>query len=74
MMPVMDGAELAAAMRSSEDHRRIPIVMMTSLPSAVPRQAGLYDALLRKPFTPDRLLEAMEGCFSNKPDGRAGSS
>lgn len=74
MMPVMDGAELAAAMRSSEDHRRIPIVMMTSLPSAVPRQAGLYDALLRKPFTPDRLLEAMEGCFSNKPDGRGGSS
>jgi CheY-like chemotaxis protein len=66
MMPVMDGAELAAAMRSSEDHRRIPIVMMTSLPSAVPRQPGLYDALLRKPFTPEMLIDAMHGCL---PDG-----
>jgi CheY-like chemotaxis protein len=72
MMPVMDGAELAAAMRSSEDHRRIPIVMMTSLPSAVPREPGLYDALLRKPFTPDKLLEAMEACFRSRSDGNGG--
>ena len=32
-MPVMDGAELATAMRESEAYRDIPIVMMTSLPS-----------------------------------------
>jgi CheY-like chemotaxis protein len=63
MMPVMDGAELAAAIRTSEDHRRIPIVMMTSLPSAVPQQPGLYDALLRKPFTPEMLLDAMNACL-----------
>jgi len=64
MMPVMDGAELAAAIRVSEDYRRIPIVMMTSLPSAVPDQAGLYDALLRKPFTPEMLLQAMHACWN----------
>jgi CheY-like chemotaxis protein len=68
MMPVMDGAELAAALRTSEDYRRIPIVMMTSLPSAVPQHAGLYDALLRKPFTPEMLLQAMHACLSGSGD------
>jgi CheY-like chemotaxis protein len=64
MMPVMDGAELATAIRTSENYRRIPIVMMTSLPSAVPQQPGLYDVLLRKPFTPEMLLQAMQACLS----------
>jgi CheY-like chemotaxis protein len=75
MMPVMDGAELAAAIRMNEAYRSIPIVMMTSLPSALPEQPGLYDALLRKPFTPEMLLQAMHACLngrrgrSEKPDG-----
>lgn len=68
MMPVMDGSELATAMRTSELHRGIPIVMMTSLPTAVPQQSGLYDAVLRKPFTPDLLLRTMHACFARKPD------
>jgi CheY-like chemotaxis protein len=63
MMPVMDGAELATAMRKSNIHRDVPIVMMTSLPSAVPQQSGLFDAVLRKPFTPDALLTVMDTCF-----------
>jgi CheY-like chemotaxis protein len=65
MMPVMDGAELAAAMRNSETHRHTPIVMMTSLPSATPPQGDLFDAVLRKPFTPDLLLRTMQGCLGN---------
>ena len=63
MMPVMDGAELATAMRGSEAHCRIPIVMMTSLPSA-PYTNGLYDAVIRKPFTPELLLTTMQACFA----------
>jgi CheY-like chemotaxis protein len=59
MMPVMDGAELAAAMRNSAVYRSIPIVMMTSLASAVPQANGLYDAVLRKPFTPELLMQAI---------------
>ena len=31
--------------------------MMTSLPTAVPQVEGLFDAVLRKPFTPDGLRE-----------------
>jgi CheY-like chemotaxis protein len=59
MMPVMDGAELAAAIRGDDKHRATPIIMMTSLPTARPQAEGLFDAVLRKPFTPDLLLETL---------------
>jgi CheY-like chemotaxis protein len=65
MMPVMDGAELAAAIRRSESYRELPIVMMTSLPAVVPG-ADLYDAVLRKPFTPDMLLAAMQRVLAER--------
>jgi CheY-like chemotaxis protein len=66
MMPVMDGSELAAAMRNSEAHRHIPIVLMTSLPTAVPQQNHLFDAMLRKPFTPERLMTTLHGCLEER--------
>ena len=66
MMPVMDGAELATAMRRDDKHRTTPIIMMTSLPTAVPQPDGLFDAVLRKPFTPDLLLETMAGCLGRR--------
>ncbi len=65
MMPVMDGAELAAAMRSNDQHHDTPIIMMTSLPTARPQSPGLFDAVLRKPFTPDLLLETIRSCVGN---------
>ena len=60
MMPVMDGPELARAMRADDRYRDIPIVMMTSLASAVPRTRGLYEAVLAKPFTPEALMKVVE--------------
>jgi Response regulator containing CheY-like receiver, AAA-type ATPase, and DNA-binding domains len=66
MMPVMDGAELAAAIRSDDRHRRTPIVMMTSLPTAFSGANALFDAVLRKPFTPDLLLETLAGCLADR--------
>jgi CheY-like chemotaxis protein len=67
MMPVMDGAELATALRSSAAHRTVPIVLMTSLPSAVPPPRELYDAILTKPFTPDGLLTTVDAIWSKNP-------
>jgi CheY-like chemotaxis protein len=64
MMPVMDGPELATAIRHSATHRDIPIVIMTSLPSPPRQQSDLYDAVLRKPFTPELLLSTIEACFA----------
>ena len=60
MMPVMDGAELARAVRNEDRHRGTPVVLMTSLPTVARRAEDLFDAVLRKPFTPDLLLETIE--------------
>jgi len=68
MMPVMDGLELGAAMRNSETHRRIPIVMMTSLPTLMPTQNHLCDAVIRKPFTPELLMKTVNDCLANPPN------
>ena len=59
MMPVMDGSELARAMRGEPRFQHIPILLMTSLPTAAPRDAALYDEVLRKPFMPDALLASV---------------
>jgi CheY-like chemotaxis protein len=66
MMPVMDGLELGAAMRSSEAHRRIPIVLMTSLPTVLPQQNHLFDAVIRKPFTPELLMKTVKDCLATR--------
>jgi len=74
MMPVMDGLELAATLRASDPYRSIPIILMTSLPTAVPKHSGLFNVVLRKPFTPDALLDAMDTCFNgHDPAGSSGN-
>jgi CheY-like chemotaxis protein len=71
MMPVMDGVELGTALRNSEAHRRIPIVLMTSLPTAVPHQSYLFDAVIRKPFTPELLVRTVNDFLGNPPNDTA---
>lgn len=80
MMPVMDGVELAAAMRVDENYRDTPVIMMTSLPTALPKGSRLFDAVLRKPFTPELLLETIVGCLGRgnaeserRPNGERGT-
>jgi CheY-like chemotaxis protein len=68
MMPVMDGAELAKAIRTNERLCTIPVVVMTSLPSSSLQHDVLYDAVLRKPFTPERLLATLTSCLSGMAD------
>jgi CheY-like chemotaxis protein len=69
MMPLMDGLELAAALRGSDTHRHVPIVLMTSLPSALPQQGHMFDAVLRKPFTPELLMATLRRCLAAAPGG-----
>lgn len=57
MMPVMNGDEMAKALRASEATRTIKIVMNSSLNEAGVREYfSDYDAFLRKPFGLDELL------------------
>jgi CheY-like chemotaxis protein len=71
MMPVMDGLELAGALRSNEALRGLPIILMTSLPSA-PAGTERYDAVLRKPFTPDLLLTTIRECLMQRGNNGSG--
>jgi len=66
MMPVMDGRELAAAIRRDARHRDLPIIMMTSLPIGPSLPGDLFNAVLRKPFTPDLLVETMGSCLTKR--------
>jgi len=51
MMPVLNGAGLLMALNARPEHRRIPVIMMSSLPeSAIEGRCNGYAAFLRKPF------------------------
>lgn len=51
MMPVMDGAALVKALAADEALRRIPVIVMSSLPEdMVAARCVGYAAFVRKPF------------------------
>ena len=57
MMPLMDGAALALAMRDDPVYRNIPIIMVSSAPEeSIRRRFDGYKAFLRKPFRQSDLL------------------
>ncbi len=62
MMPLMNGAQMGAAMRADPAYRDIPIIMMSAVtePAVRERFSG-YRAFLRKPFNMAALLEAIQG-------------
>jgi circadian clock protein KaiC len=61
MMPVLSGPEMRSQMLADPALARIPVVLMTALLEAVPKdQLDSYVAVLQKPFTPDKLFEAVE--------------
>jgi CheY-like chemotaxis protein len=58
MMPLMNGAEFARALRAEPQFGRTRIVLNSGLPeSAIRDQFEGYDAFLRKPFRIDALLD-----------------
>lgn len=57
MMPLMDGAEFARALRADPRFEHTRIVLDSGLPEAAVReQFDGYDAFLRKPFKIEALL------------------
>ena len=57
-MPLMDGAELMARLRSNPTTATIPIVLLSGLP-ADPSVSRLADAVVNKPFEPADLVAAI---------------
>jgi CheY-like chemotaxis protein len=57
MMPVMDGPEMIRRMRADPALARIPTILMTALPEAIPTgAAAMHDAVLVKPYSMAELL------------------
>lgn len=60
MMPLMNGPEMARAMRAHPEHASTPIIMMSVLAeTALQEQFGGYEVFLRKPFDLQVLLDAI---------------
>jgi len=69
-MPVMNGIEFVRAVRASEEHRHLPIVIV-STEGAQDRIDELRAAgvkhYLRKPVTPEQLAEAIQEVLGGLP-------
>lgn len=60
MMPIMNGAEMGAALRADPQTQHIKILMNSSLTEdAVRANFGQYDSFLRKPYNIDAALKVI---------------
>ena len=58
MMPIMNGAEMASALRANEALSRVPVLITTALSeSVVTGMFERFDGFLRKPFLVGAVLE-----------------
>nr|WP_255500756.1 response regulator [Caulobacter sp. 17J80-11] len=56
MMPLMNGQELAVAVRSDPQHIALPIILLSGAQSFLARgRRDLFDAVFEKPFDVDEL-------------------
>lgn len=61
-MPVLDGGSTLSAMKADIRLASVPVLMMSGIAeSMVKRRCRGYDAFLRKPFSLEELLDAVEG-------------
>jgi chemosensory pili system protein ChpA (sensor histidine kinase/response regulator) len=73
-MPRMDGFEFAATMRSDDNLKHIPIIMITSRTGDKHRQRAAdigVDVYLGKPYQDDELIAAMKSQLGSQyPDSK----
>lgn len=63
MLPKMDGYHICRLLKSDEQFKNIPIIMLTARSQETDKQAGLEhgaDAYIPKPFEPKYLMEKIE--------------
>jgi len=68
MMPGMDGFQVCEAIRRDDALRSIPVVMLTALESQKLNERAFAvgaEACMTKPFSPDRLLNAVNITIQN---------
>jgi CheY-like chemotaxis protein len=68
-MPIMDGFELCAAIRSDAALRGTPVVLLTMLGDDASRERGRLvgaSAFLTKPISPEKLRDAVRAAVAGK--------
>jgi len=65
MMPVLDGVGTLLAMRGDPALAQVPVVMMTALPEALPKDRSLFQGVLLKPFTEEQLFAAVAAALAS---------
>ena len=73
VMPVMDGAQLVQHVRLFPELREVPIVAVTAL-RATGAARPPVDAVVRKPFEPDELVQVVEHAIAARQGAMAVSS
>lgn len=70
MMPVLGGAELFRAMRKVPAYREVPVILMSSVPSAAPSDRLPWSLFLQKPFDFAELCAWLRAYFRRRPTKR----
>lgn len=65
MMPIMNGCELATAMRARKALATTPILMVSALAEVMVRETCPVDGYIRKPFGIRQLLDAVRNLLGN---------
>jgi len=74
MMPGLGGAGLITALNAHAEHRRIPVIVMSSLPeSAIAGRCDAYAAFLRKPFKINDVLQIVRKIVGSPGRGAQGT-
>ncbi len=71
MMPDMDGWDVYQQLKSEEETRDIPVIIITAKAQSIDRVLGLHiakvDDYISKPFRPQELLDSIEHVLQSIP-------
>jgi len=72
MMPDMDGWEVDQQIKTDEELKHIPVIIVTAKAQSIDRVLGLHiakvDDYITKPFGPQELLQSIEKVLGTKPE------
>ena len=72
MMPFVDGWEVYQQMKSDDDTKDIPVIVVTAKAQSIDKVLGLHiakvDDYIAKPFSPKDLINSVERVLSKKAE------
>ena len=70
MMPDMDGWDVYQQMKSEDNTREIPVIVITAKAQSIDKVLGLHiakvDDYIAKPFSPQELLDSVEKVLAKR--------